>query len=111
MATLLGKFFFNNKKIVSQCDDQTPGFIVETLIIQLGQEKFEQLFLEGGSSPINVRKHKKITVASALMATAWKQVSVETNKTLCEPITASCEAKQTPRESNTVSIETKIASH
>ena len=33
------------------------------------------------------------------------------NKALCEPITISCQVRQTPRESNTISIETKSASH
>ena len=39
------------------------------------------------------------------MANAWKQVSVEMKKALCEPISASYEAKQTPSESTIVSRE------
>ena len=52
----------------------------------------------------------KVIIASAPLATSWKQVSVETSKALCKPITASCEAKQTLFESSTVSTETNIAS-
>ena len=50
-------------------------------------------------------------VARASLATAWKQVSVETNKAICEYIAASHEAKQTPHKSDTISKETKTASH
>jgi len=56
-----------------------------------------------------VRKHREDSVARAPLATSWKQVSVETNKALCKPITASVEAKQTICESSTVSAETNIA--
>jgi len=48
---------------VSQCDNQTLGSTAETLVIQFDQEKFEQLLFEGSSSPINVRKHRKISLA------------------------------------------------
>ena len=57
-----------------------------------------------------MHKHKKITVARAPLGTAWKQVSVEMDKVLYEPITASREAKQITCESNTVSTETKLVS-
>ena len=49
-------------------------------------------------------------MARAPLATAWKQVSVKINKALCEPITTSCEAKQT-HASLTYSTEIKSASH
>ena len=41
MATPLGKAFYTTDNVVSQCDDQTLGSIVETLIINFDQEKFE----------------------------------------------------------------------
>ena len=74
MATLLGKVFFNKKKTVLQCDDETLGFTAETLIIQFDQEKFEQLLSEGGSNSINERKHKKISVTRSPLVVAQKQV-------------------------------------
>jgi len=72
MATLLGKVFFNTKETVSQCDNQTLGSTAETLVIQFDQEKFEQLLFEGSSSPINVRKHRKISLARTPLVKAWK---------------------------------------
>ena len=80
MATPLGKVFFNNKRTVSQCDDETLGSNAETLVIQFDQERFEQILSEGGSSPINVRKHRKISLARSPLAIARKQVSDEMKK-------------------------------
>ena len=74
MAALLGTFFSTNEKIVSQCDDEALGSTAETLVIQFDQKKFEQFHYEDGSSPINMRKHMKISVAKSPLAEAQKQV-------------------------------------
>ena len=52
-----------------------------------------------------MRKHGKISLTKTLRADVGKQVSVETKKVLCEPISASCEAK----EFTEVSTETILA--
>jgi len=109
MATPLGTVFSTAENQVSQCDDQTFGSIAETLVIHFDQEKFEQLLSGGSKSPLRVRKHREVSVARAPLANSWKQVSVETDKALCKPITVSGEAKQTLCESSTVSAETNIA--
>ena len=94
MATL-EKVFFNNKKIMSQCDDETLESTSKTLVIQFDQEKFKQLLSEGSSSYINMRKHRKISMARSPLATAWKQVFDEMKEATCRP--------------NSVSIENKLA--
>jgi len=101
---------------VSQCDDQTLGFLAETLVIHFDQEKFEQLLSGGNKSPLHVHKHRKVSVAKVPLATSGKQVSVETTEVLFEPNSASCEAKQAPcesklalREPATVPTGTKLA--
>jgi len=93
MTTLLRSIFSTVENQVPQCDDQTLGSTTETLVIYFDQERFKQLHSGGSAGPLHVLKHRKITVARAPLATAWKQVSVEMDKDLCEPITASCEAK------------------
>jgi len=110
MATTLGNVFSTAENQVSQCNDQTLMSIDETLAIHFDNEKFEQLIFGCCKSSLHVRKHREVSVARASLATSWKQVSVETNKALCEPITVSGEVKQTLYESSTVSIETNIAS-
>ena len=45
------------------------------------------------------------------LATYWKQVSVEANKAVYEPTTASSEAKQALREFTTISSEANLALH
>ena len=93
MVTPLGTFFFSNKKTVSQCDEQIIGTITETLVINFDQEKFDQLLSEGNLSPVNVRKHQKISLAKTPMAKTWKpkSVSAVTNLAPCELILVSCE--------------------
>ena len=79
---------------MSQCDDQTLGSIVETLIIHFDQKKFEQLLSGSSKSPVHVRKQRKVSITKVPLATSEKQVSVETIMVICEPNTASCEARQ-----------------
>ena len=63
MTTSLGTSFSTAKNQVWQCDDQTLESIVETLVINFNQEKFEQLLSGGSASPLNVRKHRRIFLA------------------------------------------------
>ena len=51
MATPLGTVFSTAKNQVSQCEDQTFGSIVETLVIHFDQERFEQLLSGGYQKP------------------------------------------------------------
>ena len=83
MATTLGNAFSTAENQVSQCD---VGSTTGTLIIHFGQERFEQFLSGGSTSSLYVRKHRKVSVARAPLATSWKQVSIETTKVLCEPI-------------------------
>jgi len=78
---------------VPQCD---VGSTAETLIIHFDQKKFEQLFSRSSTSPLYVRKHRKVSVARAVLATSGKQVSVKIIEVLCEPNIASREAKLAP---------------
>ena len=62
-ATPLGKAFSTTENVVSQCDDQIFGSIVETLVINFDQEEFDQLLSGGSASRLNVRKHWRIFLA------------------------------------------------
>jgi len=81
---------------VSQCDDETLGSTAEMLGIQFDQEKFEKLLSEGSSSPINMRKHRKIFVTRSSLITTRKQVSDKANEATCGSNSASYKANQTP---------------
>ena len=111
MASPLGNVFSTVENQVSQYDDQTLWFIAKTLVVHIDQKKFEQLLFGGSKSPLHVRKHREVSVARIPLATSWKQVSFETNKAFCKPITVSDEAKQTLCESSIVWAETNIVSH
>ena len=64
------------------------------MVIQLDQEKFEQLLSLGNISPLCVCKHRKVSLAKASMANSWERTSGEANKTLSKPIIVSGKAKQ-----------------
>ena len=100
MATLLGIEFSTSENQVSQCDDQTFGFIAETPVILPGQKKFEQLLPGGSKSPLRMRKYKEVSVARAPLANSSKQVSIETDKALCKPITVFWRNKETVSQCN-----------
>jgi len=85
MVTSLGNFLFNKKKMAPQSDDETLGSTAKTLVIQFDQERFEQLLSESGSSPISVRKHRKISVVRSPLTTTRKQVSNEMKEATCRP--------------------------
>ena len=67
LAPPLGTTFSTNEKVVSQCDDRTLKSTAEILVIYFDQEKFEQLLSMGNTSPCAC-KHKKISLAKALLA-------------------------------------------
>jgi len=90
MVTPLGTLLSTVENQVSQCDDQTLGSIAE--VLNFDQEKFEQLLTRDSKNLLRVCKHGKASVASVLLATSAKQVSVETTEILHEPNSASCEA-------------------
>ena len=69
----LGNAFSTAKNQVSQCDDQTLGSIAEMLVINFDQERFEQLLSEGITSPLHVRKHRKVSVTRAPLTTSWNK--------------------------------------
>ena len=69
VTPLENKVFFRNKQIMSQCNSQKSELIiVENLVIQFDQEKFEEL-LSGGSPALHPRKHRRVSVAKAPAAT------------------------------------------
>jgi hypothetical protein len=78
MVTIVGKTFSTNEKVVSQHDKIAMGDMAETLVIEFDQDKYEELLSSGKSSPISMRKHRKITIAKA-MITAASDVPVEGN--------------------------------
>ena len=114
MATPLGSIiFFRNKEMMPQCNGQNAGLVtVENLVIHFDQEKFEEL-LSGGNPTLHARKHRRVSIAKAPVATEQKStktisiaraigrtslqfpsVSTKTEGILCE-------AKQVPREPKT----------
>ena len=108
MTTPLGNCFSTTEYQVPQYD---IGSTAETMVIHFDQEKLEQFLCGGSTNPLHVRKHLKVSIARAPLATSWMKVSLDTTKALCEPTTVSCEAKKTLLEFSTVSTETNIASH
>ena len=89
MATLLGICFITAENQVPQCD---VGSTAKTLVIHFDQERFELLF-GCSTNLLHVSKDSKVNIARAPLAISCKQVSIETSKILCEPITAHARLK------------------
>ena len=106
MATPLGTGFSTVGNQVPQCD---VGSTAETLVIHFDQEKCEQLLFGCSTSPLHVRKHRKVSIARAPLVIYGKKVSVETTEVPCEPNTASREAKPAPCAPKKASREPKQA--
>jgi len=68
MATTVGEIFSTTEKIVAQHDDVAVGDMVETLVIEFDQDKYEELLVSGKSSPVSTRKYRKIVVAKTEVA-------------------------------------------
>jgi len=68
MVTPLEIEFSTVENEVSQCDIQTLESTAETLVIHFDQERFEQLLSGGSTNLLDVREHRKITVARASLA-------------------------------------------
>ena len=66
MATPLGTSFSTNENAVAQADVQLLGKMVESLVIEFDQEKFEE-FLSSGSVSLKVmRQYRKVSLRLAL---------------------------------------------
>jgi len=80
--------------MMSQCNSQNPEpVIVENLVIHFDQEKFEEL-LSRGSPELHARKHKRVSVAKAPVATEQKiaLLTRAIGQTLLQLLTVSTEA-------------------
>ena len=65
MATQLGNIFSTDEKAIAQVDFKLLGSMVESLVIEFDQEKFEQL-LSGSISPKSTRQYRKVSSETAL---------------------------------------------
>ena len=110
MVTLLGiNVFSRNKEMMSQCNSQNAEPVtVENLVIHFDQEKFKELLFRG-SLVLHARKHRRVSVARAPVATEHKstkpastaraigQTSLQSPLVSTETKGISCEARQVPR--------------
>jgi len=98
MVTPLGiSVFWRNKETMPQRNGQnTEPFIVQNLVIQFNQEKFEEL-LSGGTLVLHARKHKKISVAK-ISEQKPALAGWVTGRALSPLLSASIEAKSVPHE-------------
>jgi len=61
MATSLGNTFFStDEKAIAQANLKLIGPIVESLVVEFDQEKFEQLLSSGSISPKSMWKYRKV---------------------------------------------------
>ena len=61
MATLLGKNFTTEDKVVAQADLKLLGSEVESLVIEFNQEKYEKLLSAGSIIPKSMRRLRQVS--------------------------------------------------
>ena len=86
MTITVGEIFSTIEKIVAQHDKVAVGDMSETLVIEFDQDNYEELLSSGKSSPIPLRKYRKITVAK-MESTSTDDVLVKGNnvRAVCPP--------------------------
>jgi len=67
MATPLGNQFSTAENQVPQCN---IGSTAEIMVIYFDPEKFEQFLSRGSTIPLHMRKHRKVSIARAPLATS-----------------------------------------
>jgi len=63
MATPLGNTFSTDEKAVVQAELKLLGSIVELLVVEFNQEKFEHLFSSGFVSSKSTQRYRKVSSA------------------------------------------------
>ena len=61
MATPLGTTLSTDEKAATQADLKLIGSIVESLVVEFHQEKFEQLLFSSSVSSSSMRKYRKVS--------------------------------------------------
>ena len=61
MATPLGNTFSTNEQVVAQGDVTYMGKMVESLIVEFDQAKYEEFLSSGSKSPRVVRQYRKVS--------------------------------------------------
>ena len=61
MATTLGTAFSTDKNVVVQADVQLLGKMVESLVVEFDQGKFDEFLSLGSASPKVMRQYCKIS--------------------------------------------------
>ena len=61
MATPLGTSFSTDENVVAQADVQLLGKMVESLVIEFDQEKFEEFLSSGSASLKAMRQYRKVS--------------------------------------------------
>jgi len=67
MATLLGNQF---STVENQLSQYNVGSTAEIMVIYFDPEKFEQFLSRGSTIPLHMRKHRKVSIARAPLATS-----------------------------------------
>ena len=93
LATTVGEIFSTTEKIVAQHDKVAVGDMAETLVIEFDQDRYEELLSSGKSSPVSLRKYRKITMAKTESASTDDVLVKGNNVQGSMPITISVSNK------------------
>jgi len=61
MATTVGEIILSDEMIVAQSDEVAAGTMVESLVIEFDQAKYEEYLSSDASSPRSARKCRRVS--------------------------------------------------
>ena len=61
MATPLGTIYYTDEEMVAQSDTELLGSMVESLVVEFDQERYEKFLSAGSVSPKATRRFRKVS--------------------------------------------------
>ena len=66
MATMLGNIYYTDEEMVAQSDTELLGSMVEYLVVEFNQERYEKFLSAGSVSPKATRRFRKVSQETPL---------------------------------------------
>jgi len=77
MATPLGMIYYTDEEMVAQSDTELLGSMVESLVVEFDQERYEKFLSAGSVSPKATRRFRKVSQETPLSLSLSEESSDE----------------------------------
>jgi len=84
MSIPLGTIYYTDEEMVAQSDTELLGSMVESLIVEFDQERYEKFLSAGSVSPKATRKFRKVSQETPLSPSLSEESSDEDRRKPCK---------------------------